>query len=65
MPVRATSTPMIRRPAGSGRPAAWIAVDILRVENGELTELWDVLQDEVTEAKSLSGLPMFGDHFPT
>ena len=50
--------------SGSGRPAAWIAVDILRVKNGELAEHWDVLQDEVTEATSLSGLPMFGDNFP-
>ena len=50
--------------SGSGRPAAWIAADILRIENGRLAEHWDVLQDEATEADSLSGLPMFGDHFP-
>ena len=50
--------------SGSGRPAAWIAADVLRIENGLLAEHWDVLQDEATEAESLSGLPMFGDNFP-
>ena len=35
--------------SGHGRPAAWIAVDILRIEDGLLVEHWDVLQDEVTE----------------
>jgi predicted SnoaL-like aldol condensation-catalyzing enzyme len=48
-----------------GRPAAWIAADIVRVEGGKLAEHWDVLQDEATRAESLSGLPMFGDRFPT
>ena len=46
-----------------GPPVPWIAADIVRVENGRLAEHWDVLQDEVTEAESKSGLPMFGDHF--
>jgi predicted SnoaL-like aldol condensation-catalyzing enzyme len=50
--------------SGSGRPAAWIAADIVRVEDGKLAEHWDVLQDEATQAESLSGLPMFGDCFP-
>jgi len=50
--------------SGSGRPAAWIAADIVRVEDGKLAEHWDVLQDEATRAESLSGLPMFGDRFP-
>jgi predicted SnoaL-like aldol condensation-catalyzing enzyme len=49
--------------SGNGRPVAWIAADIVRIENGRLAEHWDVLQDEVTEAESKSGLPMFGDHF--
>jgi predicted SnoaL-like aldol condensation-catalyzing enzyme len=49
---------------GIGRPAAWIAVDIDRIENGRLAEHWDVLQDEATQAESRSGLPMFGDRFP-
>ena len=49
--------------SGHGRPAAWIAADIVRFEDGLLKEHWDVLQDEVTQADSVSGLPMFGDHF--
>jgi predicted SnoaL-like aldol condensation-catalyzing enzyme len=48
---------------GYGRPVAWIAADIVRIENGRLAEHWDVLQDEATKAESKSGLPMFGDHF--
>ena len=48
---------------GYGRPVAWIAADIVRVENGRLAEHWDVLQDEATKAQSKSGLPMFGDRF--
>ena len=50
--------------SGHGRPAAWIAVDILRIENGLLAEHWDVLQDEATRESSVSGLPMFGSIFP-
>ena len=50
--------------SGSGRPAAWIAADIVRIEDGKLAEHWDVLQDEATSVQSLSGLPMFGDRFP-
>ena len=50
--------------SGHGRPAAWIAADILRIEDGVLVEHWDVLQDEATEAESKSGLPMFGTRFP-
>jgi len=49
--------------SGIGRPVAWIAADIVRIDNGRLAEHWDVLQDEVTKAESKSGLPMFGDHF--
>jgi len=49
--------------SGRGQPAAWIAADIVRIENGRLAEHWDVLQDEVTRAESKSGLPMFGDRF--
>jgi predicted SnoaL-like aldol condensation-catalyzing enzyme len=51
--------------SGMGRPAAWVAADIVRIEDGKLAEHWDVLQDEATKAQSLSGLPMFGDRFPT
>jgi predicted SnoaL-like aldol condensation-catalyzing enzyme len=50
--------------SGNGRPVAWIAADIVRIEEGKLVEHWDVLQDEATKAQSVSGLPMFGDHFP-
>ena len=49
--------------SGIGRPVAWIAADIVRIENGRLAEHWDVLQDEATKVESKSGLPMFGDHF--
>jgi len=34
------------------------------MENGLLTEHWDVIQDEATEADSKSGKPIFGDSFP-
>ncbi len=51
--------------SGNGRGAAWVAADIVRIEDGKLAEHWDVLQDEATRAESLSGLPMFGDRFPT
>jgi len=47
-----------------GRPAAWIAADIVRIEDGKLAEHWDV-QDEATQAESVSGLPMFGERFPS
>jgi len=50
--------------SGHGRPAAWVAADIVLIEDGRLAEHWDVLQDEATEGQSLSGLPMFGDRFP-
>ena len=50
--------------SGTGRPSNWIAADVVRVADGVLAEHWDVLQDEVTEAESRSGLPMFGATFP-
>ena len=37
---------------------------VVRFEDGLLTEHWDVIQDEATQAESVSGLPMFGDRFP-
>ena len=49
--------------SGTGRPVAWVAADIVRIENERLAEHWDVLQDEATKAESKSGLPMFGDRF--
>ena len=48
----------------NGRPRAWVAGDVVRVENGVLVEHWDTLQDEVAREESKSGLPMFGHHFP-
>jgi predicted SnoaL-like aldol condensation-catalyzing enzyme len=50
--------------SGNGRPAAWIAADVVRFADGKLAEHWDVLQDEATRTQSLSGLPMFGKTFP-
>jgi predicted SnoaL-like aldol condensation-catalyzing enzyme len=49
--------------SGHGRPANWIAADILRIEDGLLIEHWDVIQDEATKEGSKSGRPMFGDKF--
>jgi len=51
--------------SGHGRPRSWIAADIVRVKGGKLAEHWDVLQDEATRAESQSGLPMFGNRFPS
>jgi predicted SnoaL-like aldol condensation-catalyzing enzyme len=48
-----------------GAPVNWIAADILRIEAGILAEHWDVIQDEATEAQSISKLPMFGTSFPS
>jgi predicted SnoaL-like aldol condensation-catalyzing enzyme len=50
--------------SGLGLPANWIVVDIVRIENGLLAEHWDVIEDEVTQEQSKSGLPMLGDKFP-
>jgi predicted SnoaL-like aldol condensation-catalyzing enzyme len=50
--------------SGMGLPANWIAADILRIENGVLTEHWDVIQDEATKEQSKSKAPMFGSSFP-
>ena len=49
--------------SGNGRPVAWIAADVVRIQDGRLAEHWDVLQDEVNRAESKSRLPMFGDSF--
>ena len=53
------------RYSGLGLPANWIAVDIVRLENGKIAEHWDVIEDEVTKESSKSGLPMFGKTFPS
>ena len=49
--------------SGHGLPRAWIAADIVRMQDGILVEHWDVLQDEATQAESRSGRPMFGTSF--
>jgi len=49
--------------SGHGPPVAWIAADIVRIENDRLAEHWDVIEDEARRESSKSGLPMFGDHF--
>jgi monoterpene epsilon-lactone hydrolase len=51
--------------SGHGQSANWVVVDIVRIADGKLAEHWDVIQDEVGETQSRSGLPMFGDTFPT
>jgi predicted SnoaL-like aldol condensation-catalyzing enzyme len=50
--------------SGHGLPAAWIAADVVRFEDGRLAEHWDVIENEATQSESVSGLPMFGDRFP-
>ena len=50
--------------SGFGQSVNWIASDIVRIKDGVLVEHWDVIQDEVTQEQSKSGLPMFGDKFP-
>ncbi len=50
--------------SGHGLPAAWIAADVMRFEDGKLIEHWDVIEDEATKAQSVSGRPMFGNSFP-
>jgi predicted SnoaL-like aldol condensation-catalyzing enzyme len=47
-----------------GGPAAWITLDVVRLEDGRLAEHWDVIADEVTREASVSGLPMYGSDFP-
>src|SRR6266478_2641593 len=41
------------------------AADILRIDGGVMVEHWDVIQDEASREQSRSGLPMFGDAFPS
>jgi predicted SnoaL-like aldol condensation-catalyzing enzyme len=47
-----------------GQAANWIVVDICRLQDGVLVEHWDVIQDEVGQAASAGGHPMFGSAFP-
>jgi predicted SnoaL-like aldol condensation-catalyzing enzyme len=48
----------------NGQPRLWIVVDNVPLENGQRAEHWDVIQDGASSASSMSGLLMFGDHFP-
>jgi predicted SnoaL-like aldol condensation-catalyzing enzyme len=50
--------------SGHGLPARWIVVDLVRMEDGQLKEHWDVVEDEASREASDSGLPMYGDRFP-
>ena len=45
--------------SGCGEPVNWIAADILHIKDGVMVEHWDVIQDEVSQEQSKSGLPMF------
>jgi len=51
------------RYSGLAQSANWIVADIVRIKDGVFVEHWDVIQDEVTQEQSKSGLPMFGDKF--
>jgi predicted SnoaL-like aldol condensation-catalyzing enzyme len=51
--------------SGLGAVPDWIVLDVVRLEDGRLAEHWDVIQDEATQAQSKSGLPMFGERFPS
>jgi hypothetical protein len=53
------------RDRGNGQPRALIAADIQKTENGRLAEHRGVLQDGTSATESKSGLPMFGDRFPS
>jgi len=50
--------------SGNSAPRALVTADLVRMSDGLLAEHWDVWQDEVTQAESQSGLPMFGESFP-
>jgi predicted SnoaL-like aldol condensation-catalyzing enzyme len=50
--------------SGHGLPSPWIVADFVLVQDGLLTEHWDIIQDEVSREASVSGLPMYGDTFP-
>src|SRR5256714_2696474 len=47
--------------SGTGRPVAWVAADIVRIENGRLAEPWSGLQDEGSKTESTSGVPRLAD----
>src|SRR5258708_14288047 len=45
--------------SGHGRPASWIAADIVRLEHGLLPDHWAVLQHAATPPQPPPGLPLF------
>ena len=45
--------------SGIGRPAAWIAADVIRFEDGVLREHWDVLQEIGDPKKAAHANGMF------
>ena len=47
---------------GMGRPAAWIAADVVRFEDGLLAEHWDVLQDEAQRKNPSAVFPCLETH---
>ncbi|MFD7019919.1 hypothetical protein [Streptomyces sp. NPDC059928] len=53
-----------RRYSGHGQPAPWIVAGLLPLEDGILVEDRAVIEEEVSRYRSLSKLPMFGDHVP-
>ncbi|MGW6145080.1 nuclear transport factor 2 family protein [Streptomyces sp. NPDC055140] len=63
VPAEGDHVVLYGRFAGTGSPAASVAADVVRIENGKLAEHWDVLQGEAPRAES-SGLPMSGDRSP-
>ena len=46
------------------QPVNRISANIVRIKDEVVVEHWDVIQDEVTQEQSKSGLPMFGNKFP-
>lgn len=50
------------RYSDNGYPANRVVVDILRLKDGIMVEHWDVIQGEARS--SISGWPMFDEHFP-
>ena len=52
------------RLSGTGRARNWIVATVVRIEGGRLVEQWDVMEDEASQAETLSGRPMFGERFP-
>ena len=49
---------------GMGRPAAWIAADVVRFEDGVLQRALGRFAGRGDQGRIMSGLPMFGDTFP-